>query len=349
MRLFSLFPPIFLLLLASCSENIAQSGKELKSTAARLNKTLAGVRETNSIMAAEVAKLYEKSLSENVDPDSLDVSNGGSFRFFNNTYLTFSNTGGPSVLIWDARYGYLKAGDDLKKYTVRMLNLSNTIKELMRPLDFAKLFIGNCSKDYLVAIGYPYQDWASLAPNTKVIFEAVGKDFRNLPFCAPANPKSDPERKNLWIPDIFVSMDVGVLFESIAPVVLKNQDAQSFMNTTIDILVESFNNRFLFSDPRNLLLLTSTGNVFGASKNAISNLGVIYPTFYYLKTKVNATTIGDTYKIQKNADPGFGEIWLKVQSGERKFSSVIRGRSYTVLVEEVPEIKGWLLGLTEKK
>ena len=334
---------------ASCGDSRSQKfAVELAELAGAFDAEFIAVRHDNESLAESVRRAYADKSAKTPPFESLLVEKGGNLTFSNKQYFAYKDNGGPSIVSMDGRGGFSDIGADLKNTVARGLALTEGFKEIVQRRDYCKLFVGIAGKDYFTAFGYPYGDWGSMIPDPEVIHGALGGDFRSFPFYAPVTAKNDPERKALWSPDVFVSMDVGVLFESIAPVYLEASDPEIFADTTIDIFIDKFNEKHLLNDRKLLLLASPNGTIAGASKTAIETLRILLPTFDYLKQLSSTQGLGDRFGFGAYEDAGLRTVGEKLAKGESTFETEIGNTKYAVFVERIPEVGFRLVGLIKR-
>jgi hypothetical protein len=342
---------IILLFSSSCANKVEDLKIETDKLATEINGTLVKTKEIADTLAKDAQNMLLMVDTYDEPVDDLDESNGGFIKPQNGYYGTVADNG--RGLLGGYEYATPDTSMPAESILKEMKLVDKMLVDEFKKYHDEYYYIGpmnyiHYDKTFAVTLNYPYIDALSALPPKSILMQAVGGTLQNLPTFAICNTKNNPSRKSFWQQDLYIhAVSEGVFLVCYSPVFKNENDKDITAQISIQYDINALNENLVAGKEGIYIVITTTGNVFATSNTAKDLFALNLPFWDYL-SEFGIKKIGDTFKLTSYDDPGIKELGENVITGEKEFEVKVKNISYTVIVSDIPEINGKVIGMVKK-
>ncbi len=346
---------VIFVLISGCADPSIEMQKSLSAKAKTINEGFIKVK-VNAIRVADLVSNKSSGFNQNaIDLSVLESERTGGYKLFNKfMYINAKNNDNVFVCTYSGKSKYTEGNTS---YLFGKKICAYFWKEIMNEFlpivkDKAEYVTGNSiflqdifngSGDFYVCSS-PWQDFASLIPPG--IPDIHIFDWFNI-----ITPEKDPDRSPRWTPEPFVSIGAqgeGGWIQTVSvPIYLK--DGRFFGDSTSDMLIIPFTKVYFDNEKKAMLMLSHNMLPISLTKAAEDIIGVKgIVDYYYLNQLIkNPKAADNAYFTHVSQPEDIKELAGKI-SGNSKFEQKVKGKTYIFIVEKIPEVNSYLLGIVNK-
>ncbi len=358
------------LLLGGCGDykqRLQDARQEVDRLAKKINKTFVTVRNNTVLRKEIIENAYENMDQYDLSIEGMDVSEGGFYTWFEDYvyYPVEDKFDGKGMLTWvgsetglyiDPEIEYKPENfDKARRIAIdgpEMVEIKQEIRlwehillevvEAGEKPEFPEVPYFANPRLWLNMFG-EYFDYVSTI-NPKLTQEILG----HLEWTSNGAPYGNPDGIPKWTIEPYVHLLLGGWIESVSVPVYCRGKYKGLMNSyvVVKIIIESL----IQPQQSQVLLIGTRTSLLGISASAKNLLDAKEVTDYdYLEQLAKYVMVEDEFKLTHDSQqPYTQEIGRKILAGEKEFEVEIKGKTYTVLVGDIPEVNFYVVGLVEK-
>jgi hypothetical protein len=340
---------------------------ETDRLAGEINQIFVTARENLVLRARMVQDAYEHKDRYDLSTEGMDVSEGGVYDWFEDWFYVptedkFNGRGminlynGNNGMYLDPDVEYMPENFAKARKIATDGPELELIKREMRLWEYIIGDVMEAGKDLGYA-EYTYfanpRGWLNV---TSMYFEytsAASPDLTqeimgNLEWVKNGTPFGNPERTPKWTKGAAAAIGGEGWVALISMPVYANGQYILLENNNVyplEISTKLFN-----THEQKLLFLDLHTSLLGISPPAKEALGLNELTdFDYIRQMQENAFVQDELKlIHDTQKPGIQELGNKVLAGEKQFEVTIDAQTYTVVVDDIPEVRFYVVGLVKK-
>ncbi len=362
---------IMLSMFFSCSDTKKSKLKEeLTKKAGLINKVFITTRKNLQKRAMMIQEAYENQSQYNLDIKGMDVSEGGVYQFFDNMIYypvkdKFKGKGMIACILQTKYPIYISPAIEYKPENFhKAINITTdgpefkAIKKEIRLWENILLEVMNAGDK----TGYKERASCFNPRNWLYVFDSYSnftsffyldsnqKMLGKFNWVKNGTPFGNPEGKPKWFEKAINDYSNGWILPISMPVYTNGRFK---IILTSSLFLFEFNKNICKKDKNMLLLIDLNTSVIGLSPSAKKTLGLKdFEDEYDILRSI--TPDPDIFRNEnkltsKKQTIGIKKLAAKILKGEKEFEVDIKSKSYTVIVEEIPEVKFYLIGLLESE
>jgi len=356
--------------LFACSDHkkrTKETRQEVMRLAKKIDQAFVTARKNTVIRKGIVERAYENMDKYDLSIEGMDVSEGGIYKWFEDYlyYPTKDKFDGKGMICYlnsetglylDPEFEYRPENAHKARKIAKDGPEIVEIKKLIRLWEYFLVEVVEAGEDtgytefvYCAAprlylhLFSMYFDIPSAA-NPRFTQEII----MNTEWMINGTQYGNPEGVPKWTKDAFSGMNGEGWIENVSVPAYAHGKYIGLINNNI-YPIEISKKDFKTHDQR-LIFLGSSTSLLGTSESAKKLLGVkeLHDFDYVEQMKINAL-VQDEFKLtHEKQQPYTREIGKNIMAGKKEFDVKIKGKSYTVLVADIPEVHFFVAGLVEK-
>jgi hypothetical protein len=313
---------------------------EINWIAQEIQSTAVQARETAGDLAKRLEELFRNE--SNYDTSIADMDERYVWR--DDSYMWTTETGKEGSTVVGAT-GVVPVDDSIKRELRLYEHLIPALREEYVRNRYTDEVI-YCDKRSMV-VGQTTTNFEGLFPSGFDAWEVCRSGVTYYDYYGWVDPDLNPERLPRWAPSAFVDL-LGAFIQSVhAPVFRGETDTETSGFMGLHYNLEWVNAGTVYKSENRILILSSRSTLIGSSPDAMDVLGLQRferqdPSF------LAPEKVKEHVDVERNLERGKGHELAELAGNirtEPEFDITLKGRSFKVSVESVPELEFFVAAL----
>ncbi len=329
---------IIMISINSCTSKKQNLVFATKKIANEMNQGFAPVKKLVQRERNLAIEIFSNIKNYDTSTDKMNIENGGKYKLFENTiYYKPIDDGGCALFV----SGLTPLNNEIKQKVRLLENMCSLMKSVVNESPVITDTWINI-EELNIGYTYPYFDMLSILP---LKLDISKLDYHIKCIKEEANPK----RKIMWEmyaeAEPMISMvGEGWTMALAAPIYIKNK---LFASVQVGLTVSSFINHYIGNSEHMIMIVSKKSYLIGATQLCKNNIKLKMLRHDYLEQLKQYPKLTEEYKMShEKQHPDLRRLAKKIKE-ETEFNIKIQGKNYFVVVENVPEVNFYVVGLHE--